>query len=423
MRIGIQAWGSEGDIRPLIAIGAGLVQRGHLIELVYTDIGNRSYEAVAASLGMTARAVATPVIADENELYEIGLKAIFARNPLTQGKIIFDRLLKPVEGAIFDAAVDLAGRCDLLVTHLLLNQARAAAELAGKPAVSVTFAHNLVPSRRIHPQGLPHLGETGNAMGWALARFVLNRVMRGPVNDFRRRVGVPPVKDLLLDGWASHLLNLVAVSPALCPEPPDWPAWNRVCGFLALPSTTHEQIAPDLEAFLNAGPPPVFMGFGSLMPVGSSYLTDTVALMKEAVRMAGCRAIIQAEVPPERGDRVTVVSRTPHAQLFPRCAAVVHHCGAGTTHTTLKAGVPSVAVPHVSDQFAWAGELQRLGVAPPAVTRRTLTAATLARRLTDVLANPGMRARAAAFSARMTDDDGPARAAELIEEAVSTHEH
>lgn len=83
---------------------------------------------------------------------------------------------------------------------------------------------------------------------------------------------------------------------------------------------------------------------------------DTVAVMKEAVRMAGCRAIVQAEVPPERGDRVMVVSRTPHAQLFPRCAAVVHHCGAGTTHTT--------------------------------------------------------------FSARMKDDDGPARAAVLIEAAM-----
>lgn len=153
-------------------------------------------------------------------------------------------------------------------------------------------------------------------------------------------------------------------------------------------------------------------------PVSSSYLTGTVALMKEAGRMAGCRAIIQAEVPPERSDRLMVVSRTPHAQLFPRCAAVVHHCGAGTTHTTLKAGVPSVAVPHVPDQFPWAGELQRLGVAPPAVTRRTLTAAKLARRITEVLANPDMRANAAAFSARMTDDNGPARAAELIEDAM-----
>jgi len=420
MKIGIQTWGSEGDIRPLVALGHGLVQRGHTVELVYTDIGNRSYDAVAAALGMTARAVATPVIADENELYEIGLKAINAGNPLWQGKLIYDRLLRPVEDAIFQAAVDLCQRSDLLVTHLLLNQSRAAAELAGKPAVSVTFAHSLVPSRHIHPDGLPRLGETGNAIGWQIARFALNRVMRGPVNAFRGRVGVPPVNDLLLDGWASHLLNLITVSPAICPEQPDWPAWNRVCGFLTPPPTQHEQISPELAAFLDAGDPPVFMGFGSLMPVSSSYLTESVAVMKEAARLAGCRAIIQAEVPPERGDRVVVIGRSPHAQVFPRCAAVVHHCGAGTTHTTLRAGVPSVCVPHVSDQFGWADELRRLGVAPAAVSRLSLSAARLARRIKEVLANPDMRTRAEALAARMKDDDGPARAAVLIEEAYET---
>ena len=421
MRIGVQAWGSEGDIRPLIAIGHGLVRRGHQVELVYTDIADRHYGAVAASLGMTARAVATPVIASETELYEIGLKAINTSNPLIQGKIVFDRLLRPVEDAIFDAAVDLCRRSDLIVTHLLLNQARAAAELAGIPAVSVAFAHTLVPSRHIHPEGLPRLGETGNAVGWSIARFVLNRVMLGPVNDFRRRAGVPPVKDLLLDGWASHLLNLIAVSPAICSRPPDWPRWNQVCGFLAPPATMHEQVPADLEAFLNAGEPPVFMGFGSLMPVSSSYLTESVALMKEAARLAGCRAIIQAEVPPERGDRTMVVGRSPHAQVFPRCAAVVHHCGAGTTHTTLRAGVPSVCVPHVSDQFGWAEELRRLGVAPAAVQRRALTAAKLARRIKEALAAPGMRTRAAAIAHRMEGDDGPARAAELIEEAAQVY--
>jgi UDP:flavonoid glycosyltransferase YjiC (YdhE family) len=419
MRIGIQAWGSEGDIRPMVALGHGLVQRGHDVELVYTDIADRHYDAVAASLGFTARAVATPVIADLDELYEIGLRVINARNPLVDGKIIFDRLLRPVEATIFDAAVDLCRRSDLIVSHLVLNQVRAAAELADIPAVSVTFAHTMVPSRHIRPQGLPPLGETANAAAWAIGRFVLNRMMLRPVNDFRRRVGVPPIKDLLLDGFASHLLNLIAVSPAICVEPPDWPRWNRVCGFLALPSTSHEQIAPDLEAFLNAGAPPVFMGFGSLMPVSSSYLTESVTLMKEAARLAGCRAIIQAAVSEEHTDRVLVVGRCPHAEVFPRCAAVVHHCGAGTTHTTLKAGVPSVPVPHVSDQFGWAEELRRLGVAPRAVPRRTLTAPKLARRITEALADPGMRTRAAAVSARMKDDDGPARAAVLIEEAAS----
>jgi UDP:flavonoid glycosyltransferase YjiC (YdhE family) len=205
----------------------------------------------------------------------------------------------------------------------------------------------------------------------------------------------------------------------MCAEPADWPRSNRMCGFLAPPSTSHEQLSPELEAFLANGEPPVFMGFGSLMPTDPSSLKLTVETMKEAARQAGCRVIIQAAAPAEPGDRCIIAGRTPHAELFPRCAAVVHHCGAGTTHTTLRAGVPSVGVPHVSDQFGWAAELRRLGVAPAPIGRRSLTASKLAKHLKEVLDNPGMRTRAIAIADRMKDDDGPATAAVMIEEAAA----
>lgn len=417
MRIGIQAWGSEGDIRPLIALGHGLVERGHDVELVYTDIADRRYEAVGSALGMRVRAIATPVVPGIDETNRIGLKIIGARNPLTQAKIIFDEFLKPVERQLYEAATELCARSDVLVGHFILHHLRAAAELAGKPEVSVTFAHTMLPSRYIHPHGTPRLGELGNIAEWRLARLGINLVMRPDVNRFRARVGLQPIKDLLLDGWASHLLNLIAVSPALCASPPDWPAWNRVCGFLALPPTGHEAISPELARFLADGPPPVFMGFGSLMPWQSSHLTEAVALLKEAARLADCRAIIQADASTAGVDRVMIVSRTPHPQVFPQCAAVVHHCGAGTTQTTLKAGVPSVPVPHVSDQFQWADELRRVGVAPAAIPRRRLTAARLAARIRETVENSRFGENARLIQAQMKDDDGPRTAARLIDEA------
>ena len=141
--------------------------------------------------------------------------------------------------------------------------------------------------------------------------------------------------------------------------------------------------------------------------------------------MAGCRAIIQAEVEasPSPGgpadDRVIIVSRTPHAQVFAHCAAVVHHCGAGTTHTTLQAGVPSVPVPHVSDQFQWADELRRVGVAPAAIARRRLTAARLAARIRETMENTRFGEHARQIQARMKADDGPRTAARMIESAFA----
>ncbi|HEX8027524.1 MAG TPA: glycosyltransferase, partial [Vicinamibacterales bacterium] len=261
---------------------------------------------------------------------------------------------------------------------------------------------------------------------WKIAAFALNRTLLKDVNRLRQRVGLPPFSDLMADGWPSHLLNLMASSPALLDRPADWPSWHRLCGFFELPSHEHEAVAPELEEFLSAGDAPVFMGFGSLMPIaGGGHLETTVEMLIEAARLAGCRAVIQADLgaggdPHGVGsrDRVLVIKRAPHKAIFPRCAAVVHHCGAGTTHTTLRAGVPSIPVPHVSDQFAWADELRRLGVAPSPINRMKLSAKALASRIGTVLRSPTMKSAASALAARMQSDNGPETAADLIERTM-----
>ena len=172
--------------------------------------------------------------------------------------------------------------------------------------------------------------------------------MRKDANRLRKRLGLPPIRDLMEDGWPSHRLNLIASSPALLDRPADWPPWHQMCGFLALPPNEHEPVAPDVEAFLSRGPAPVFMGFGSLMPlVGSDHLMDAIAILSKRRGNRGQRAIIQTDLERPPTDDVVFVKRTPHAQVFPRCAAVVHHAGAGTTHSTLRAGVPSITVPHI----------------------------------------------------------------------------
>jgi sterol 3beta-glucosyltransferase len=112
---------------------------------------------------------------------------------------------------------------------------------------------------------------------------------------------------------------------------------------------------------------------------------------------------------------VLFVRRAPHNLVLPRCAAVVHHAGAGTTHTTLRAGTPSVPVPHVSDQFLWSKELHRLGAAPKPLRRTKWSATALAERIKEAIGNPSMQQAAAAMSRRMQADHGPERAADLVE--------
>lgn len=418
MRIGIQTWGSEGDIRPFVALGHALATRGHHVELLYTEIGQRRYEDVARALGFTARAVASPVVADEAELFRIGLQAINARDQLQQGLLISRRLLEPVIPMIYDAGLELAQRSDLFVHHFIVHASRAAAERARVPFVTLAFAHMLTESRYIHPTGFPRLGGWLNTLGWKMARLALNQTLLKDMNRFRAKVGLSPVKDLMNDGWTSHLLHLIASSPALLDRPPDWPAWIRMCGFLALPSHEHEVLSPEVEAFLSRGRAPIYMGFGSLMPTSGPHLDDTVAIFRDAAARAGQRAIIQCEIDLPSTGEVLFTRRTPHALVFPRCAAVVHHAGAGTTHTTLKTGVPSITIPHVSDQFAWSDDLHRLGVAPKPLKRTKLTAPALASRISEAAGNARMKQNAAALQRRMASDDGPGTAARLIEEAA-----
>lgn len=419
MRIGIQTWGSEGDIRPFVALGAALARRGHQVELVYTEIGDRRYEAVAESLGFTARAVASPIV-DGDEAIAIGLKVLNTRDEFQQGLIIGRELLEPVMAPMYEAAVDLCGRSDLLVHHFILHGARAAADLTGVPTVTMQFAHMLIPSRHIHPPGTPRLGEWGNALFWRIARFALNLTLLKDVNRLRAPLGLPPFADLLNEAWPSPLLNLVACSPAFLDRPDDWPASQQQCGFVELPSHQHEVLSPDVEAFLSNGPAPVFMGFGSLMPIaGNEHSDGTIATFEEAARIAGCRAIIQSDADKASTDRVLFVKRTPHNLVYPRCAAVVHHAGAGTTHTTLRAGAPSIPVPHVSDQFGWAEELQRLGVAPAPLRRAKLNAKALAWRISDVLNDPRKKAAAMSMRARMQSDNGAETAVDMVESAYA----
>jgi len=418
VRIGIQTWGSEGDIRPFVALGHALAKRGHQVELLYTEIGERRYEAVAATLGFTARGVASPV-ANPEQAAAIGPKLLRTRDQLQQALIISRELLQPVIEPMFEAAVDLCGRSDLLIHHFILHAARAAADLARVPTITVQFAPMLIPSREIHPPGTPNLGAWGNLIGWRLARLALNLTLLRDVNRFRSGVGLPPLADLMDEAWPSRRLNLIASSPALIDRPADWPASHQLCGFLELPSHEDEKESPEVEAFLAAGPSPVFMGFGSLMPIaGNQHLLDTIATFDEAAQRAGCRAIIQSETDRMSTERVLFVKRTPHHRVFPRCAAVVHHAGAGTTHTTLRAGVPSVPVPHVSDQFGWSEELERLGVAPAPLRRSKLTANALASRIRQVIRDSRMKQAAMAIRARMQSDNGPETAADLIERSM-----
>lgn len=412
MKIGLQTWGSHGDIRPFVALAEGLQQAGHDVTLLITCVDSGAYAGMASPSGVKLRVIASPVI-PLSEAARIGEAAIGMRNPLKQMTMLMEAAFLPAEEVMLAAALELAAESDLLVGHYFMYPLQIAAEQAGKPYVSVLLSHVAIPSAHSHPIGLPF----GQSFLWWLSCWALQKTAGRYPNRLRARLNMPLTKDFVNQVWLSDLLTLVAVSPQLCERQPDWPSSIQLCGFLDMPNMQIEgRLTDAVEAFLAAGEAPVYMTFGSWTPRDIPNQTDHLKLFTDAATQAGCRAIIQTDDAAACGfqsdERVLYVPASPHHLIFPRCAAVVHHGGAGTTQSVTRAGKPSVVVAHISEQEHWGKELRRIGIAGKPLHRRSVTAKRLASRLRAV--SPAMQVKAPLVARAMAQENGVAAAVRLI---------
>ena len=424
MKIAIQTWGSTGDVHPFIALAAGLARRGHEVTLILTTTDRRDFTQTAAQHGF--RVVSAGQIgATITEVNNIGRRVFTIKDPLRQLSAIYRELFDPYAETMYAAAREIFPQQDLVIGHCIHHVARLAAEQAGKPYLTVSLNHGLVHSQHLPPHPLPNLGSWLNGLSWRLFDVVFDRITLPVINSFRTNHGGKPITSTR-DVWESPLCNLVAVSPALCRPQTDWGSNQKLCGFINLPAIAAEPHLPQhVHDFLDAGPPPVFFTFGSMMglPEPSEELEQTTLLWEEAARLAGCRAILQthwsmASHRPQSSD-ILCIEYVDHALIFPRCAAVVHHGGAGTTQSSLRSGCPSVVVAHIVDQYLFGAELLRLGVGAKPLMRNTLTAHKLARAIHHVLHHPEMRPKAAALGEAMRNEDGLSAAVQYIEQIAT----
>jgi sterol 3beta-glucosyltransferase len=416
VKIGIQTWGSEGDVRPLLALASGLRAAGHDVTLAVTHVTNKDYTALGAAFGVPVRQVGRL----DADLAKLAGSVLSGETfILNQVGLILRDLFAPAAQDMLQEAKRLCRENDLVIGHFLVHPLKTAAELSNRPHVSV-FLAPLLPSSSYPPPGIPHLGRVMNSLLWMAGGALMNRLLLPPINAMRRAEGLRPVRRAICDVFLSPRLNLIASSPSLFPPPSDWDDTIHLCGAFHLPVQDSAPTLPEqLHRFIAAGPPPVYMTFGS-MSAGDPVFGETVRLFAESARLAPCRAIIQAEgqvtgAEAEHPD-ILFIDRAEHHLVFPHCAAVTHHGGAGTTHAASRAGCPSIVVEHVTDQAFWGGVLHRAGIAPPMLHRRTVTADKLARAIRAALDSPSMREKALKMGESMRREDGVMGAVELIEE-------
>jgi UDP:flavonoid glycosyltransferase YjiC (YdhE family) len=412
MRVLIVTAGSRGDVAPFTGLGQRLRQAGHQVALAAHD----RFADLVRECGLEYRALP----GDPVEL----VRARTAAPSPRAARSVFAAFLDELGEGVTAAAA--AGTDILLTAFGPAPLSRLVAEGFGIPSLGVYLAPG-VPTREFPPPGRPGgrqlSPEDDPARNIAEGRELLARtgsLYADVLRRLRARLDLPaasaqapsPPRD-----WPiCH-----GFSPAVVPRPADWPATVHVSGYW-WPARPPRWQPPDLLVdFLGAGPPPVYVGFGSMTPT-HERLHDLVAV---AVERAGVRAVVQsgwAELEPA-GDDILLVGDLPHDWLFPRTAAVVHHAGAGTTGAGLRAGVPAVPVPVLVDQPFWADRLHRLGVAPPPLPMHELTADTLTDALRSCLDRPTYRNHATELARRIRADDGPADVLSLLTQLEGEHGH
>jgi sterol 3beta-glucosyltransferase len=235
-------------------------------------------------------------------------------------------------------------------------------------------------------------------------------VYRKPIDEWRRDVlKLPPLKD------QKPVRTLYAYSKAVVPVPGDWSESSVVTGYWFLDSPADWQTPEDLVKFLQNGPPPVYVGFGSMFMNGGKQKTEMVL---EAMKLSGQRGILSTgwggltreDVP----ENVFVVDSVPHDWLFQRVSCVVHHGGAGTTGSGLRAGKPTVICPFVGDQPFWGRRVAMLGVGTEPIPQRKLTAEKLARAIKAAVSDDGIRQRSEVLGKVIRAEDGVGNAVEYI---------
>ena len=249
---------------------------------------------------------------------------------------------------------------------------------------------------------------------WVGDCWIVDPLVKPVVNEFRGSLGLPPVRRII-GHWIHSPQRIIGLFPEWYGKSADWPEQMRLADFVRFDQAGAVPLSPELEAFLNAGDKPIAFSFGSAMRHGKPYFEAAV----EACRILGKRGLILAkgkeQVPEKLPDSVLHVDYAPFSEVFPRCAAVVHHGGIGTCAQGLAAGVPQLIMPLSFDQPDNARRLERLGVRARLWPCR-FTGKNVAAELFRLLDSPATIMCAKDVAEWMQEGDPATRACQWLEE-------
>jgi rhamnosyltransferase subunit B len=416
MRWLLTSWGSHGDLHPFLALGRGLMARGHDVTLV----GHPDWEADTAVAGIRFVSTGEPsredFIRDHPEIMSMKWGGLVSLRTLVH------RAIAPGFDHTMAALLAEAPTHDAIVAHHFAFPAPVVAELTGLPWATVSLAPGVVPSAYSLPganfsrAGRGFLGRQWNRFIWSGGEMI-SRVMVDPVvNRLRAKHGLRPVRDAIFEAH-SPVLNLQLYSEHFASRPPDWSAEKRIAGFCYY-DPPGAAPAPEIEEFLDRGEPPVLFTLGSVAVQNPGKFFNSAAGALEILGLRGILLIGPEKNRPARlPGTILAIPYAPYGLLMPRVRAVAHQCGIGTLSHALRADVPSVACPFAFDQPNNARRIEELGVAEIVLPHQH-DARHIGRALERLLAGDAP-VRAQRLGGLIRAEDGVARACAILEEVFS----
>jgi vancomycin aglycone glucosyltransferase len=393
MRIILDPIGSEGDARPLAALGGALKKAGHEPLLAISPGLEYLAEQVGISYVMSG----------------LNVKELMAANPqVSAGKSIstiktFFRLADEIVKGQIDFLCKIVRPSDCIILSGAIPIGGTVAEKTGCKNFHVVHWPGMFPSPAYPPNSIPYqkLPPFANQILWNFSFKMVDILFMPWFNRIRISMGLNKLQNtraMLSQNF------IVAMDPVLCPLPE--PCDNNIIQTGYWPMESGEELDPALIEFINKKEKPIYIGFGSM--VHQNY-HSTSEIISEVIESLGIRAIVAggwAGVKPENNNDIFYLDRAPHNKLFPLLGAVIHHGGAGTFWACAKAGIPQAALPHMFDQFYWCERIAHLRIGPRGFSINRLTAGRLRDLLQNIMSNPLYRKQALQLSQGINERNG-----------------
>jgi vancomycin aglycone glucosyltransferase len=394
MKVAIVILGTRGDVQPMIALATGLINKGHEV-IIYAPAEN---ESLAATYNCPFVAFGPEIRKKIKENPESQKGGVAVKISPKQGKkIVLDQI---------NLLPEILKGVDILLGAGIVVGLQTVADILHIPYRLVAFYPVILGTTKDDP--------LKNRMMFGFGRKAMNLMMKGYINKARANYGLPPVMDIWKH-WMGE--NVILACDKELNEAREGVSFSFIqTGFMMLPSKN--ELSANVEAFLNSGKPPVYIGFGSNPVANPEKYT---AMFEQVRNTTGQRLIISkgwADLPEQNTSGILYVDELPFDLLFPRLVAIVYHGGTGTMAVAARAGIPQAVFPFMGDQFDNRKQIVKLGLGPNTCDFKKISSSALISAINECVSNEKFKVNALEISQKLQNSNGFAKTIDVVEDIL-----